>query len=733
MKEYYAHSENSYGEWEKLELHLKKTEFLASRYAAAFDEGNAGSWLGKLHDAGKASELFQGVLHKTEHNVDHATAGAAIMMKISSLLARVIYAHHDGLKWFIKDELDESCKNFGSQGNNGRFAISGTEQYMELFKYIKPLCPEFPPKLIENVNSYYENLSVMLHARMLLSCLCDADYTATASHYDSSIKIDSEEHSANAEMILDKLIKYKENISRNSSSDPELNMIRESVFNDCLKAAMRSPGMFTLTAPTGTGKTLALLAFAAKHCAVHNKRRIIIVLPFLSIITQNAKIYREICGDVLEAHSMASNNEPKNNEAKEELKLISEQWDSPVIITTTVKFFEAFFKSRPSDLRFLHSIADSVIIFDEAQCISPGLTGTTIETMRMMCEMFRCTVLLSTATQPAFDIRKDIVFKPYEVMSDSQSLYDKTRRVTVEWKTEFPTELEQIADEMSEKSSVCCVLNRKDHTRKLYELLSKRCPEGECFHISTDMCAAHRNKVIDEITKRLEEKLPCRLVSTSCIEAGVDLDFAYMYRALAPLEAIIQCAGRCNRNGKQDGKMTVFDPDEEKKYPSSSYQNAVMILKTILMRHDIDIYDTSHIREYYSALFEDSNYNRDKKPLEDAIKAHDFAETERQYKFIPQSGVNVIVPYSGEYKLFEELAEESRTKGISKAWMRRAAPITVTSFYENKLRDIAEPCRINTRYGLKDIPGWYILLSNDFYDETTGLHFDDESSLDYLV
>jgi len=436
---------------------------------------------------------------------------------------------------------------------------------------------------------------------------------------------------------------------------------------------------------------------------------------------------------VLEAHSMTTNYAQEENENREELKLISEQWDSPVIITTTVKFFESFFKSNPSDLRFLHSIADSVIIFDEAQCISTGLTGTTIETMRMMCDMFKCTVLLSTATQPAFDIRRDIIFKPYEVISSPQELYDKTRRVSVEWKKEGPIPLDYIADEMAGKQSVCCVLNRKDHTRKLFDFLRERCLDGECFHISTDMCNAHRDNILERIKERLRNKKTCRLVSTSCIEAGVDLDFLNMYRALAPLEAIVQCAGRCNRNGRHNGEMTVFEPDEEKKYPSISYQNAVVILKTILMRHDIDIYDTSHIREYYTALFEDSNYSHDKKSLEDAIKNHNFEEVEHQYKFIPQSGVNVLVPYFEEIGLYDELAEESRTKGISKDWMRRAAPITVTSYYENKLKDIAEPCKISTKHGLIDIPGWYILLSEDFYDELTGLHFEEESSLDYLI
>ena len=485
--------------------------------------------------------------------------------------------------------------------------------------------------------------------------------------------------------------------------------------------------MFTLTAPTGTGKTIALLAFAAKHAEQYKKRRIIIVLPFLSIISQNAKVYEKICGGILEAHSMASYGND------ERTKLITEQWNSPVIITTSVKFFEAFFKSKPTDLRFLHSVANSVVVFDEAQSIPTDLLGTTIETMRMLCETFRCTVLFSTATQPAFDVRSDIDFHAHEVLSDAPDVYDKTRRVSVSWNIADKTPLTQIAEEMSGLDSVCCVLNRKDHTRKLFDLLTEQCDRTECFHISTDMCKAHRDTVIQDITDRLEKHLPCRLVSTSCIEAGVDLDFAYMYRALAPLDSIIQCAGRCNRNGRSAGEMTVFIPDEEKLYPAVFFENAANKVKLLLSRHEIDICSPSHIREYYTMLLTDGNYDHDKSKLVKAIEEHDFTGAEKQYRFIPQNGVNVLVPYQAEIKLFGELAAEARTKGISKEWMRRAAPITVTSYREDKLKDLAEPCFIMRKGKPEYVSGWYILLDDQFYDEQSGLHFDDDSSLDYLV
>lgn len=731
MNDYYAHSENKRGVKEPLSLHLRKTAQLTMKYASAFGEEKAGEWLGSFHDAGKASEMFQGVLEKKEHNVNHAAAGAALLYRINKMLSRVIYAHHDGLQWVIKDDLERSMQEANSQDsqNGKRFAVSGKVQYQELAAYIKSL-PELPkekPVLQPDGTSSYSHLPEMLHARMLLSCLCDADYTATASHEDESVFTDADEQILDADFVMQSIQRYKDKISRRSTADSKLNQIRDRVYQSCLSAAAQPPGLFTLTAPTGTGKTISLLAFAAKHAKLHLKRRIIIVLPFLSIISQNARIYEEICGGILEAHSMASYGND------ERTKLITEQWNAPVIITTSVKFFEAFFKAKPTDLRFLHSIANSVVVFDEAQSIPTDLLGTTVETMRMLCETFRCTVLFSTATQPAFDVRSDIDFHANEILPDAPDIYEKTRRVSVQWKIDAKLPLAQVAAEMSELNSVCCVLNRKDHTRELYALLTAGCEPDECFHISTDMCKAHRDAVIQDISDRLEKQLPCRLVSTSCIEAGVDLDFAYMYRALAPLDSIIQCAGRCNRNGRSAGEMTVFIPDEEKLYPAVFFENAANKVKLLRSRHEIDICSPSHIREYYTMLFTDGNYDHDKERLVKAIESHDFTETERQYRFIPQTGVNVLVPYQAEIELFEELAAEARAKGISKDWMRRAAPITVTSYREDKLKELAEPCCIMRKGKFERVSGWYILLSGKFYDNQSGLHFDDDSSLDYLV
>ena len=455
---FYSRSENSNGNKEELPLHLKKTECLASQFAKAFDEEIAGQWLGLFHDAGKASELFQDVLHHREHNVNHAAAGACLLYKMNSLIARVIYAHHDGLVWDIKDDLNCSFQISRSQDtqNGKRFAVSGQKEYMLLNQYMRNeigIPKEYPVMIANESNSFYSTLFEMLHARVLLSCLADADYTASASHENEHVLEEVNGESLNSDKILENLENYRKNIISESTASSSVNSIREKVYSACLQAALQKPGIFTLTAPTGTGKTLALMAFAAAHAKQYQKRRVIIVLPYLSIISQNAKIYQEICGNVLEAHSMANYTE--------KTKQLSERWNAPVIITTSVKFFEVFFKSRPADVRFLHNITNSVIVFDEAQSIPHNLVGTTMETMRMMCEKFRCTLLLSTATQPAFDIRKDIQFHPYEILSDSAIIYQQMNRVSVDWNLETPLSWTAIAEKMSGQSSVCCVVNLK--------------------------------------------------------------------------------------------------------------------------------------------------------------------------------------------------------------------------------------------------------------------------------
>ena len=496
-------------------------------------------------------------------------------------------------------------------------------------------------------------------------------------------------------------------------------MLREELYQNCVEAAELPPGLFTLTAPTGTGKTLSLFAFALRHAAKFHKRRIFIVLPYLSIIKQNADIYRALTGgDLLEDHSQSN--------LPEGMREFSERWSSPVIVTTSVRFFESLFSSRPTGCRRLHHLANSVVVFDEAQSLPPALTGVTLDTANALCSRYGCSVVFSTATQPSFDFRSDIVWKPTEIVRESARMFCETKRVKAEWRLSSATPLAEIAEEMVKQPVCCAIVNMRRHARTLFHELKQRVSEQDgLFFMTTDLCAAHRDAELKAIYDRLEQHLPCRLVATQCVEAGVDLDFPVLYRALAPLESIVQAAGRCNRNGTcTSGRLIVFIPENEGKgklYPDDFYGLAAGCVLTLYGRHPIDLDDPAHLREYYELLFREGG--KDDLKLLQAIEALDFAGVDEHYKLIKAQGVNVVVPYNPE--LFASLRDEAASTGMTREWMRRARPITVSSF-DRDMVDARCGALYVAKKGRPDretASGWYLLGNPADYDKDMGLQF----------
>jgi len=729
---YYARTENDEGKRESFQHHLLRVAQLARMYGEDLNCENEAEITGLLHDFGKYSKLFQGVLDGTEQRVNHEAAGAMIAVtcygKGAMTVARAIFGHHKGLEYDIEPYLKDSVTVEGSMDkHNRRYALSGRSEYQESFKVLQSEIELPKMKFSKNDYSYCKNKNIaeMLHTRMLFSCLVDADYSSSAEHYDNNYISKSTGGLLKADEILEKLHKYRENIRKQSKSNKEINKIRDELFNFCIEAAEKSPGLFTLTAPTGTGKTLSLLAFALAHAEKYKKKRIILVLPFLSIIEQNAQIYREICGNIFEDHSQS--------EYDEESRYYSERWDYPVIVTTSVKFFEALFKHQPVDCRKLHNIANSVIVFDEAQSLPPHLTGVTLDSINALCRKYNCSVVFSTATQPSFKYRSDTEWKPVEIVYDPQKLYDGTRRVNVEWRIKETTDFKKIAQEMSKLNSCCTIVNMKRHSVKLFNVISKLCDKESIFHISTDMCAAHRTDTINEIKKRLKSNLPCRIVSTQCIEAGVDLDVDVVFRALAPLDSIIQSAGRCNRNGIHDkGQVVVFKPDEEGTlYPDDYYEYAAnIVLSMLLSNNEIDINNLKHIDEYYKRLF--SGGWKDDRKLLDAIGRVDFEETDQYYKLIKQRGVNVIVPYRGKIKLYNEIREYVLNEGLTPAIMKKAREITVSNYNTEKVEELCERLYFKGSYGRKgSATNWFILTNESLYDDYTGLQITKDTVANY--
>ena len=739
-KVYYAKSRLPDGKQPTCREHLEKVAQLAGEYGAAFQQKGAARLAGQLHDAGKYSRRFDGVLRGTHTGVDHALGGAAILMGMAGKYAdsygaviEAINGHHDGLmdygslKSFCRQSVAEDepvCCNGGKTA-----ALAGAEEYKQAGAAFQRDFSDF--RLERSVRLSLlppsGNLADMLYTRMLFSCLVDADYSVSAADEHPGYLTAAEDTDFDPELLLQRLEAYRTQLGRESDAKDEVNCWRETLFRRCGAAGKLPPGLFTLTAPTGTGKTLALLNFALRHCLAHNKRRIIIVLPFLTLAEQNAETYGKIVPNVLVDHSQS---EP-DDQARE----FAQRWSAPFIITTSVKFFEALFAQRPTDCRKLHNIAGSVVVFDEAQSLPPELTSATLQAVNSLCRQYNCTMLFSTATQPDFRSLPGLDWRPTEINTAIPQMYRALRRTSVEWRLQTPVPLEEIAAEMDRESSVCAIVNRRDQARKLYRLLLAEGNKNEAFFLTTDLCACHRREIVAAVKQRLRLGLPCRLVATQCIEAGVDLDFQVMYRALAPLDAIIQAAGRCNRNGLggQSGRVIVFEPDEEKLYPSIWYENAAHLVKLLLSRKKIDIHDPTDIRFYYEELFKQA---AGAAALSDAIRKKDYQETAREYRLIKNRGVQVLAPAPGQEGLYQRLRAEALSTGIIGRWLREAAPITVATFDLDALGEHAENIKYAARKGGVRLPSDHYLLlpgHTDCYTADMGLQFRETEAEDYCV
>ena len=684
---YYAKSADECGHQVTNQEHLNAVAELARRFGTEVDMPKCAKTAGQLHDFGKYSEAFQNVLKGTATSVDHAVCAAAYLYGSGKtakpayrMIAEAAAAHHSVLRSFglMEAELRDICRGEGSGvcRSGKKSALFGPKQFMEAQRAFSRDFSDF--KISAELFCDTSADEKMLRARMLFSCLVDADYTA------SSGRSADEGAAPDPKALLSRLYDHMDELRKGSESDRALNRIRDEVFRRCGEAGDMAPGLFTLTAPTGVGKTMALLHFALRHCLAQDKRRIILVLPFLTLTEQSRREYGKLIDNILSDHSQSRLSE-------EERELVS-RWDSPFIITTSVRFFESLFSAHPKDCRKLHNIAQSVILFDEAQSLPANLAAATMRAVRALCGDYGCSIVFSTATQPDFSALPDLDnWQPREILSGGERYYSALKRTRVRWLLGRPTALEDIADEMAQKNSVCAIVNLRRHAVRLFEALKSACPGDErdsLFFLTTDLCPKHRSEIIDTIKERLSKGIACRVVATQCIEAGVDLDFAAMYRALAPLEAIIQAAGRCNRNGSipGGGLVTVFIPEDTREiYPGGASRNAATEVKKMCASGELDIHDPETIAEYYRRLFGKAE---EKETLTKAISSEDYEAVEREYKLIEKQGVQVVVPY--DKALFDEILRQADTEGVTPSLIKKAAPITVSSFSEDLVRKHCE-------------------------------------------
>ena len=521
---YYAHirqDENGETIYQTVAEHLTGTAALCREFAADFGAEADGDLMGLAHDLGKCTDAFQKRLLEGGPVVDHTTAGmlTCIRMKRPSAAACVA-GHHGGLLDVGNLRTDRA----GEATLSGRFKKGVEGHYLERCGESGVTLPTLPPETPER-----DPLKASFRTRMLYSCLVDADFL------DTERFMDGERGRGGYDDLPTLLRRLKEYIAPWQNPKTALNKLRCKILNSCLDTGSKPKGIYTLTVPTGGGKTVASLAFALRHAVAHGMKRVIYVVPYTSIIEQNAEVFREILGDgnVLEHHSGVQ-FELSDGASPEEVRraLAAENWDMPVIVTTAVQFFESIYANRSSKCRKLHNLADSVIIFDEAQMLPLCHLRPCVAAMASLAEQFRSTLVLCTATQPSLGDLLHTYAPSYpitELCPQTAEEYDSFRRVT--FRQEGILEDDVLAEKLSEHRQVLCIVN----SRKAAQSIFARLPQEASFHLSTLMVPAQRQTLLDEIRRRLKAGEPCRVVSTSLIEAGVDVDFPAVYRELAGL------------------------------------------------------------------------------------------------------------------------------------------------------------------------------------------------------
>lgn len=572
--------------------HLKGTASLCSAFAAAFDAEAQGQLAGMAHDIGKYSAAFQRRLHGGP-KVDHASAGAFECLKTQQLAAAfAISGHHGGLPDGGSRGDAAGAGTFwgrinrASQGN-----LEDYHAWQSEFSLPHANTPAFAGTRLEG----------MFFTRMLFSCLVDADYTDTGAFMDNSPYLPAS--SSSMEELWRRLETY---VSGWFPPKGALNMQRCAILEQCMSAgAQYGPGLFTLTVPTGGGKTVASLSFALAQAKARRMKRIVYVIPYTSIIEQTAQVFREILGDenVLEFHFGVQFDQQEDDASSPETAPLTrsvETWDVPVIVTTAVQFFESLYACQPSKCRKLHNLAQSVLIFDEAQMLPLPYLRPCVWAIAQLVRHYGASAVLCTATQPALDP----IFQEFapeipirEICPMAEAHWESFRRVsfqqagTLSWM--------DLAARLQQQEQVLCVVNTRRAAREVFRQLSG---SGN-FHLSTLMYPAHRKRILDEIRRRLRDGLPCRVVSTSLIEAGVDVDFPAVYRELSGLDSILQAAGRCNREGKrppEDSIVTIFQGEDP---PPRLFETSIGAGK-IVLDHCQDVSSRAAIHTYFSTLLD---------------------------------------------------------------------------------------------------------------------------------
>lgn len=648
----WAHSVNMSGSRQSLRDHLVGTAELARTFGAAFGAANLTGALGLLHDAGKVSCAWQEGLVRAESGggpvgIDHKSLGARLLWPVCGVGAMAVLGHHGGLM----DVADAKAVlgNGGDDGADRTRLLRLVPEAETVLSVGEPLWPR-----------HWTGQAAEVGLRLAFSALVDADFLDTAAHF-GGLSGPALAPAGDMDELVSRFEVGRTQLLSDRPRSP-IDALREEVYRSAVAAASLEPGIFRLPAPTGSGKTLAAAAFALRHAARYGKSRVIVAVPFISITEQNAAIYRRLLGDdvVVEHHSSIS---PEARRAK----IGVDNWDALFVVTTTVQLFDSLFGRKPARSRKVHRLANAVIVLDEVQALPMSVLPTILSGLRTLTEHFGATVLLASATQPSFQTLgawQEIAGSITDVALDVGKFAGAARRIKFQWWQEPKPTFEEVATAVAAHPQALVIVNTVADARRLARMVADRAGPDRVLHLSTRMCPAHRRTVLDQTRERLETGRPVLLVATQLVEAGVDVDFPIVYRALAPADSLLQAAGRANREGRGTALGTVVIFDAAGAGAPSAYRTGIGVTRRFFGPDRADPDDLATLGLYYPALYQALNVdegprateiqrNRDKfayrsvsdGPIIDAVTGR--RDPARAFRMLDDDSVAVIVTSYG--------------------------------------------------------------------------------------
>ena len=717
--EYLAHSDKENGLKQTVLEHAIGTANCAEKFASSFTVPIYGKILGLYHDIGKFSKEFQNYLlyGGVKGSVDHTGAGSIEIFKTGLnsknptffLLAMCIAGHHGGLPDMGDNPKTSEKGTLLYRLNNSSFPDCAV--YKE---YLPSIKSEDVPDITKNLTAAFAQ---MFYVRMLYSCLVDADYLDTEAFLADKTVL----RSGFIDITKMKLL-VDEYTSKFDPSSSALNKMRCELLKQCKDAGSDNKqihkNLYTLTIPTGGGKTLSSLSFALNRAVLTGRQRIIYVIPYTSIIEQNAGVFKGIVGknNVVEHHMNVVYDDTDGSNRK---KLATENWDAPLIVTTNVQFIESIFANKPSKCRKLHNIANSIIIFDEAQMLPEDYLLPCVEVIKELTEHYNCCVVLCTATQPSLD--KFFDNKALEIIDKPKFYYDVFKRTKIKILGKLTKS--ELAAKLKKYSQVLCIVGTKRKAQQIFELLKE---EKNVYHLSTNMYPAHRKRILEEVRVKLKNGEVCRVISTSLIEAGVDVDFPTVYKEMDALDSIVQAAGRCNREGKRNVEDSIVYVFELEGNSNKLRLLEKQVTENILQEYE-DISSPEAITAYFNKLHVLLAENLDKRKIFEFLKhgrqRFYFKTIASMVKIINDNTKSIFIPFDSNAKIIEqELRSGARTKEL----MRKMGAYCVNIYYQADnihLESAYEKLLHNNKIEILD-ENITILVDDKVYDNKIGLIVD---------